>query len=503
MESRSRMPTAHLQTIDWVVIFCYLGGITALGILVSRRVRNTSAFFLGNRSFGKVLMIAQTLGTGTHSDQAVGVAGAAYTIGLAGIWYQWMWLFTTPFYWLLAPIYRRLRVVTISDFFELRFGRLYATVYALFAIYLLALWQAIAIKGTTVTVSAITGITEWQIAVVVAAAFAAYGISGGLVAAATTDFVQGFFIVFLSFLLLPFGMSKVGGFHGLHAQLPPGFFRVFSSSGGELAPFTVTMLVLSGLVGITVQPHMMAVASSGKTEWNCRVGWTFGNFVKRLCTIGWTLTGLLAAVLFPGLGHAGRERAFGIAVIYLLPAGLVGLMVASLLATVMATCSAFMVDGAALFTRNVYQPYIAPNRQDSHYLRVGRYASFAITLLGFVLGVTMPSVISATVHFVTILPFVGVAFWMGIMWPRANRYGAWVSSIGSAVLFGACLAGGVPTPWASLYSLIFGFASIAVVSLATPKEPQDRLDRVFRCLETPVGEEARLASLGLALEAQE
>ena len=497
------MPQHHLQILDWVVLFCYLGGITALGVSVSRRVRNTSGFFLGNRRFGKAVMIAQAMGTGTHSDQAVGVAGAAYTVGFAGIWYQWMWLFTTPFYWLLAPIYRRLRVVTISDFFELRFGRPYATAYALFAIYLLALWQGIAIKGTTVTVSAITGIAEWQIAVVVAAAFAAYGVSGGLVAAATTDFVQGFFIVFLSFLVLPFGLAKVGGFHGLHAQLPPGFFHVFSSSGGELAPFTVLMLMVSGLVGITVQPHMMAVASSGKTEWNCRVGWTYGNFIKRVCTIGWTLTGILAAVLYPGLGHAGRERAFGVAVNNLLPAGLVGLMVASLLATVMASCSAFMVDGAALFTRNIYRPYIMPEAPDSHYLRVGRCASLVITLFGFGLGVAMPSVVSATVHFVTILPFVGVTFWAGILWKRANRHGAWVSSLGSAALFSVCLYVGVSTPWASLYSLVFGCASIAMVSLLTPGEPQSQLDRVFRFLETPVGEEGRLVASGFTWEKEE
>ena len=484
--------TARLFALDWAVLLFYLGGITFLGVFVSRRVRNTAGFFLGGRRFGKAVMIAQAMGTGTHSDQAVGVAGAAYTIGLAGIWYQWMWLFTTPFYWLLAPVFRRLRVTTLADFFELRFGRLYATVYTCFAVYLLALWQGIAIKGTTATVSAIAGIPEWQIAVAVAAVFAAYGVSGGLVAAAITDFVQGFFILVLSFLVLPFGFARAGGFRGLHALVPPEFFHVFSAGGGELSPFAVTMLAVSGLVGITVQPHMMAVASSGKTEWSCRVGWTFGNFLKRLCTIGWTLTGILAAALYPGLGHAHRERAFGVAVANLLPPGLVGLMVASLLATVMASCSAFMVDGAALFTRNLYRPFIRRGSSDAHYLRVGRCASFGVTLLGFALGVGMPSVISATVHFVTILPFVGVAFWVGIMWPRANRFGAWTSSAGSAALFAACLSAGASTAWASLLSLLFGAVSMIVVSLLTPAEPADRLARIFRFLETPVGEEAAL-----------
>ena len=494
------MPSLHrgLTIPDLVVLATYLGSITVLGLYVSRRVRGTAGFFMGERKFGKALMAAQALGTGTHSDQAVGVAGAAYTLGLAGIWYQWMWLFTTPFYWLLAPIFRRLRLTTTAEFFELRFGKAYGVVYALFSIYLLALWQGVAIKGTTVTVSAITGYPELSIALVVAVIFTAYGIAGGLTAAAITDFVQGFFLIILSFLMVPFGLSAVGGFAGLHQKLPPSYFRIFSDAGGELSIFNVAMLVISGLIGITVQPHMMAVAGSGKTEMNCRVGWTYGNFIKRVCTVGWTLSGVLAAVFYPGLPFNHREMAFGRAAVGLLPAGLVGLMVASLLATVMATCSAFMVDGAALFVNNVYRPFVARGRSDAHYLSVARIASFLITVAGFTLGLLLPSVVSATVHFVTILPFVGVSFWIGIIWPRANRYGAWTSTVGSAVIFFACRAVALSTAWASLWSLLFGFVSIVVVSFATRPEPAGTLEQIFLPLRVPVGEEERLPGLSEA-----
>ena len=63
----------NLSALDWCVIAAYLGGILALGLRVSRGVTNSKKFFVGNRAFGKTIMIAQTLGTGTHSDQAVGV----------------------------------------------------------------------------------------------------------------------------------------------------------------------------------------------------------------------------------------------------------------------------------------------------------------------------------------------------------------------------------------------------------------------------------------------
>src|SRR5262249_30025821 len=93
-----------LTTLDLAVIIAYLAGITAFGLYVARRVKDTEGFFMGNRRFGKVLMVAQALTTGTRADYAIGVAGASYEIGMAGIWYQWMYIFSTPFFWLLSPI---------------------------------------------------------------------------------------------------------------------------------------------------------------------------------------------------------------------------------------------------------------------------------------------------------------------------------------------------------------------------------------------------------------
>jgi Na+/proline symporter len=475
----------HLSRIDCCVVAAYLGGITVVGLAAAGRAKTSAGFFSGNRNFGKAIMIAQSLGTGTHSDQAVGVASAAYTAGLSGIWYQWMWLFATPFYWLLAPLFRRLRVLTTAEFLQLRYGRAYSIVYALFSLYLLALWEGIAIRGTSVTVAAVSGLPEWAIAVVIAGVLTVYSAAGGLAAAAITDLIQGFFIIILSFLVLPFGLSRIGGFEGLHRALDPHYFAIFAQAGGELTVFNVFALVLSGLAGIVAQPHMMAAVATGKTEWNCRIGWTYGNFAKRACTVGWTLTGVLAAVLFPGLSFAEREKSFGLA-IALLPTGLLGLMIASLLATAMASGSAFMVDGAALFTEDIYKLLGGRSRSEKHYLVVARVSSIAIAAAGLIFARVMPSVIAATVHFVSILPFVGISIWIGLIWPRANRYGAWACTIGSALVYFAALARGFSNAWASVASLLVGAGSLIAVSWATHPEEKESVDRVFGSLDTPV-----------------
>jgi Na+/proline symporter len=484
-----------LSTLDLAVIIIYLVGITAFGLYVARRVKDTEGFFMGNRRFGKALMISQALTTGTRADYAIGVVGASYEIGMAGIWYQWMYIFSTPFFWLLSPIFRRTRYTTTADFFEERFSKSLGIGYTFFALYLFTLWQGTIIKGAALTIAGITGISETLIIWGVTALFVLFGVAGGLVATVHTDFIQGIFIIILSFLLIPFGLSAAGGFAGLHDKLAPEMFSLLAQK--ELSLFPVTMLVISGLVGIVAQPHHMAVAGSGKTEMNCRVGWCYGNFIKRLCTIGWALTGLIAAVLFAQGSLGKRELAFGAMIKQLLPSGLVGLMIAAILATVIASCAAYMISGSALFTRNLYKKYLKPAAPDTHYLLVGRVMSAVLTVGSLLMALYLKSVIDATVHFVTIVAFVGIPMWVGIIWPRANSTGAWLSIIGSSLTFFIARNIGWGQGGQLLAALLIGFALAIIGSLFTPPEAAHRLQRFFALMHTPVGEEENLTRAGL------
>ena len=100
--------TAGLHPIDGLVVMFYLIGITIMGVWMGRRLTGLDDFFMP-RKFGKGMMMMHAFGTGTASDQAVTVSSATFRTGLSGIWYQWLWLFVTPFYWLIAPIFRRFR----------------------------------------------------------------------------------------------------------------------------------------------------------------------------------------------------------------------------------------------------------------------------------------------------------------------------------------------------------------------------------------------------------
>jgi Na+/proline symporter len=487
-----------LSALDLVIVLLYLALMAFIGIWSHRKIHSMADFFMGNRTFGKMMMIAQTFGSGTHTAQPISVAGASYTEGISGIWYQWMWIFSTPVYWLLAPVYRRLRYVTIADFFRERYGRGMALLYVAIGLLYFCMNIGLVLKSAGTAVAGLTdgAISPFMSILIITVLFLLYGIIGGLHAVVITDVIQGILTLALSFMILPFALFKAGGLASLHAGLPAHMFDLVAS--GEMNLFFIVMIVVNGLVGIVVHPHHMAMNGTGKTELACRMGWTFGTFLKRFATIGWAFVGLFAAFLFPGLEYTDREMAFGIAAKNLLPAGLIGVMLTALLSAGMSTCDGFMVHAAALLTNNVYTEYINPQALADKKLLVGRLFSAVVVLGGIYFAFAFTSVIQGLLALLKVCSFLGLGFWAGILWPRANRYGAFGSTVimASVALYTDHILGW-PLPQQIALYLALGIVSIIIISKSTPPEPAGQLKKFFTLLDTPVGEEHLLRQAGV------
>src|SRR5919198_450189 len=472
----------NITTLDWAVLVGYLIIITAIGLIVGYRVRHSGEFFLGGRRFGPWLMIAQSFGVGTHAEMPVALAGAVYTSGASGIWFQWKNLFITPFYWIMAPVFRRMRRTTMAEFTEDRYGPWMAAIYIVFAICFFVIETSGMLKGAGKVISQAIGGTVGVNAIVVAMTvmFILYSFVGGLISAAWTDLFQGFLIIVLSFMLIPLGWHVVGGLAGMKASLAP--FRFSLSTPSGIGPWVILMLTVNGRFGIMAQPHMVAPVGTGRDERTCRIGMFYGNYVKRVCTVGWMLVGLIVgAMIAQGRGDAATlsdpENAFGFACRRLLFPGALGLLIASILATNMSACSAFMVDAGALFTEGLYRRRLVPNRPDHHYLWVGRISGFVITMLGVVYAVFLiQSVLYTFLLTETLATFVGISVLGGVLWRRANRWGALASLLAALttnfVLYR--LKGQRLDYWDAnvfLAALVVGIAGLVVVSLLTAPEP--------------------------------
>lgn len=501
-----------LHIADVFVLGLYLVGVTVIGVWAARRIRNVADFFMPRR-FGKVMMITHGFGTGTHSDQAVSVASKSFTNGLSGIWYQWLWLFATPFYWLIAPVMRRFRAITTADVFEARFSPSVAMLFAVVGMANLTIDIGVMLKGSGAVVHASTaGHVSSNVAItVMTVMFVIYGMAGGLSAAIVTDFIQGLLTIVFSFILLPFILAAVGGLHGLRQAISdPSMLSLVAPE--EIGFFYVAVIAFNGLVGIVTQPHTMGNCAAGKTEMEGRVGWMCGNFIKRVCTVAWCLTGLAAVVYF-AQQDVEPDHIFGLVAADFLPKilhGVLGLFLASLLASVMSSCDSFMIASSGLFTENIYKRLL-PDKAQRHYVFVARITSLLIVAGGVAFAYWLPSVVKGLEIFWKISPMMGIAFWLGLFWRRTTVAGAWTStltafgvwwlttqqffiswlgslSIAEPLRF-IFVKQGVPEvylPWQMIFYLAAGVIAGIVVSLFTKPVAEEKLDNFYALVRTPV-----------------
>jgi Na+/proline symporter len=693
-----------LGILDWAVLALYFVVVLGIGVWSYRKVKDMADYFMGGRRFGKIFMIFFAFGSGTSSEQAIGVVAGTWRVGLAGIWWQFLWLWATPFYWIVAPVLRRMRALTTADYFQHRFDTSTATLYSFYGIIMSIAFMAAGLYGSGKMVNALTGgelddaarervvlVPEvkwnpyekrfgrgvlfhseigsaaaldtgkiapklrrqfadskhdlsdevsvkksagrngWEIfdrgygltyvvtretdtvkkagreiqveklrvngagqrrlqgheyaILAMTVLFVFYGVAGGLGAAIITDFIQGILTIAFSFLLLPYLFIKIGGFGMLNAPESKGLKQgmldlvaspdVAASLGKEpITIFYIFMLSLTALAGIVVQPHIMGVCGAGKTEMEGRVGFTFGNFMKRFCTMAWTFTGLACIVWYLGgespLLHTDRPQAgtaefkqldadkqqeiqedrkrfadlkqrnaetfaqlpeserdrlekvekdfadelFGKAAYDILPLGfgLIGLLMASLLAAVMSTSDALMVVSSGLFTENVYKRFLVRNSSQTHYLWVGRISGLLIVTLAIVLQASFSDVIDALKVIIKTPAAIGISLWFGIVWRRWTSAAVWGSTICSAATWAfvayrpdllragieAIAPASLDVPgmfnqkgnlldvWQMVAYLSAGVVSGFVISLITPRPSEEKLDRFFRLLHTPV-----------------
>ncbi len=289
-------------------------------------------------------------------------------------------------------------------------------------------------------------------------------------------------------MLIPLGLKEIGGFHFMKTVLPDHFFDVFNSASG-IDAFTIAMLAVNGIVGITAQPHMISMCATGNTERAGRIGQTFGSMVKRLVTIGWALTGLVVAALVikNGAVLADPEMAFGYACSQLLVPGLVGLMLAAIVAANMSACSNFMVNTGALFTKNFYKKYINTGAGDHTILWMGRYSGLGLSVLGVLFALSIKNVLHGFLFTETLAAFMGIIFLGGVIWKRANRYGAAAAVIVSVSVYyivnfitiNKLMLVYKWTPGPFGIAILSGFFMFWLVSILTKPEDKEKTEAFF------------------------
>jgi solute:Na+ symporter, SSS family len=490
-----------LPVIDIVVIVIYFLVVIAIGIWSMRRISNQEDYFLAGRRAGKLLQTFAAFGQGTSSENAVGVTTTTFTNGAGGIWSSLVMLFATPMYWITSPWFRRLRTITMGDFFEERYGsKRMAATYAVIGCFCMMVNIALGFNAMTKTIVAITPknveqlsekemseykealqleqlqsadyskldteekerlkelqivsprkvfshLSEFVIIWVVCLIVMIYAVMGGLEAAFLSDLIQGVFIILLSVILLPFAFAKINTIYGgeslmdafriIHQRLTESYFDIFGSPASiDFTWYYITAIAVMTTINVVMTPNMLVTTAAAKDEFAARVGFTTGSYMKRFCTVLWGLLGLATIVLYsesvqnPDLvwGYATRDLLGSLKI------GLVGLMIACLMAALMSTADCLMITASSLIIRNLYRPFFS-TRSEGHYIFVGRIAGAVVVIGGALVATQFDSILAMIKLVWEFNIIVAASFWLGIKWRRANRKAAWTSIITTLIIF--------------------------------------------------------------------
>ena len=504
----------------WIVLAVYFAGMLVLGWFCKRGASSPEGYLLGGRKFGVWMMVMHAFGAGTNPSDTTGTISKTVSAGASGIWVSWMWMFGTPFYWIIAPVIRRMRCLTMADYFSERFGNAAAVLYTAASGVAMTIFFGAVLVGTTRTVQGMMGpgfiaaegqFDWWFYGILFATTitFVLYGYWGGIVAAVRTDMIQGLMIIVLSILAIGpvLRLEAVGGLSGMRETLAGAgsngeYLNLFSAKGG-FSLWRVILLCISAPLTALALPHLMSVCAAGRTEWEGRMGFTYGNMLKRVCTIGWSILGLcwLAHLIKTGskITPEVAVAAFGDCIRSVLPAVAQGLMLACVLAAAMSSGDAVQVTVAGLFTQSIYRTYIKADADGAEQIRVTRIAGILIILMSLVFAIlTKDAFVESIVAYFRILSFIGIAIALGIVWRRMNVGGVfWCILPAIAVYVFVQLNNTrhfveMPAFAAAVLPLVTGLAGGIIGSLST-KAPDARvIEKFFTKIHVPIGQEHKL-----------
>jgi len=439
-----------LAAVDLAIIGVYFAIIFAIGLYFARRERTSTDYFLAGRNIGWFAIGASLFVSNISTEHFIGLAGSGATTGLAVGHFEWLaCLILLLLGWVFVPFYLRSNVFTMPEFLERRFSRSCAVYLAVISI-LAYIFTKISVHlyAAAIVLERVVGWSPLTAAIILVVATGIYTVAGGLSAVIYTDLVQTMILIAGAVILTFIGLHKVGGFAGLRAALPPHYFHMIKSASDPEFPWT-GIFFGAPILGIwywcTDQVIVQRVLSA-KDEGHAKAGTIFAGFLKILPVFLLVLPGLIALALYRDLFHIGADGqvlngdiAYPTLIINLLPTGLVGLMIAALLAALMGAMSSVFNSASTLVTLDFYKK-IRPEASEHQLVSFGRAATGVMVVLGL-LWVPFIHLISSQLYIYLqsvqayISPPIAACFIFGILWPRLNASGA-IASLMTGFLLG-------------------------------------------------------------------
>ena len=503
----------QLENIDWLIILAFFILSLVIGIIVSKKSgKDVTEFFLSGRKMPWWLLGISMVATTFSADTPNLVTDIVRTNGVAGNWVWWAFLLTgmlTVFVY--AKLWRRSEVLTDLEFYELRYsGKGAAFLRGFRAFYLGAVFNvlimaSVCLAGIKIG-GALLGLSPVETLLISCAVTVIYSSIGGLRGIIITDFFQ-FILAMVATFWAAYeivNLPQVAGLTNLlnHPDVIPKLNLIPDIADTDLfiAVFIIPLAVQWWAVwypgaepggGGYVAQRMLSAKDEKNAIWATLL-FNFMHYAVRPWP--WILIALASIVVFPNLESlqvafpntiVGNDLAYP-AMISFLPSGLLGLLVASLIAAFMSTISTHLNWGSSYLVHDFYRRFFVKDRTEKHYVFMGRVFTVLLMVFSAFFALFLNNSLQAFGIILQIGAGTGLIFILRWFWYRVNVYSELTAMIVSFIV-ALAFEFIIPNNFSVEEKLIIGVTITTIswlfVTMITPPSNMETLQNFYKKIQ--------------------
>jgi SSS family solute:Na+ symporter len=392
-----------------LILIAYAALMILLGVVVSRRVRASSDFFVAGRGLGAGLIFSTFLAANIGAGSTVGAAGLGYRDGLSAWWWvgsagigSAILAFTVgPKIWEVAKEHN---LYTVGDYFEFRYDRRARGVMAV----LLWFGSLSILAGQLIAVAwilnVVAGLSKPVGCLIAAVVITTYFTLGGLHATARVNVLQlivklaGFLLVLIYLMSAGYGLKNLkDGVATTGGVVDIDDYFGFTGQGWSAAIGYLVILAPS----FVVSPGLLQKLFGARDKRTVRAGIGLNAAALLLYAIVPVLIGIVARAEFPEL--INHELALPRLLTQTLPLWLGAVLLGAIFSAELSAADAALFMMSTSLSKDLYKSFINPAAPDARLMRIAKASAIACGVAGAVLGSFLPTVISALKIFYTLL----------------------------------------------------------------------------------------------------
>ena len=423
-----------LKPLDFIVVGVYLMVLIGIGYWVSfvNKKKQDENLFLAGHSLGWTSIGLTMWGTNVGPSMVMASASIGYTTGIVAgnfAWYAFLFIFLLAV--VFAPRYLNARVQTLPEFMGKRFGDTTRNILAWYTLVtILVSWLALTLFAGSILVGQILQLPMWLSVLVLVLVSAFFTMAGGLKAVAYTNVFQMSLLIVVSLILTIMGLKAAGGIRAVYENAPPEYWNLLRPVDDPNYPWIAIVLgypIMGVWFWCTDQSMVQSVLGARNLKQG-QLGANFTGWLKILDVALFIIPGIVCFQLFPDLPNP--DEAYMTLVTRLFPSGMIGLVMAVLIAALVSTIDSALNSLSTVYTMDIYVKRHRPDATQQQIVQTGRLATAAGAVLAVLLtlaidsikGLNLFDVFQAVLGFIA--PPMSVVFLFGVLWKRTTTRAA-------------------------------------------------------------------------------